>query len=307
VVSLPVYRANGTSTIRDVAAAFPMRDSVAPIIAKAEVRRTEDYEGMDTLFVTPSEGVKLDETRGLIEIKVNGIWHTVPQDSVFLAEDGRLWFLVEPGDSGSPRPGVEIRFLEGVTDLKGNGADPATSTWTTTVVGPPRPPLLKVELPTPVKSVPAEEMRVNRPGGFVIRATDRSSSDQYSWWKPGAGYVDGSDPDIRNICPDLRFCNGIELYVNRPVRMILYMYDLAGTFVVSQEINITQEDIDGLRADKLDRVRIQLQWNMRDAKGEVVGSGIYLWRIVSYVRSNEGGTPIMTNQVVKVGVKSVLQ
>ncbi len=307
VVSLPVYGTNGSSSIRDVAASFPMRDSVAPIISKAEVRRTEDYEGMDTLFITPSEEVKLDETRGLVEIKVNGIWHTVPQDSVFLAEDGRIWFLVAPGDSGSPRPGVEIRFLEGVTDLKGNGADPGTSTWTTTVVGPPRPPLLKVELPTPVKSVPAEEMRVNRPGGFVIRATDRSSDDQYSWWKPGAGYVDGSDPDIRNICPDLRFCNGIELYVNRPVRMILYMYDLSGTFVVSQEIDISQEDIDGLRADKLDRVRIQLQWNMRDAKGEVVGSGIYLWRIVSYVRTVEGGVPVMTNQVVKVGVKSVLQ
>jgi len=307
VVSLPVYGENGSATVRDVVASFPMHDSVAPIIAKAEVRRTEDYEGMDTLFVTPSEGVQLDETRGLIEIKVNGIWHTVPQDSVFQAEDGRIWFLVAPGDSGSPRPGVEIRFLEGVTDLKGNGAEPGTSTWTTTVIGPPRPPLLKVELPTPVKSVPAEEMRVNRPGGFVIRATDRGSDDQYSWWKPGAGYVDGSDPDIRNICPDLRFCNGIELYVNRPVRMILYMYDLSGTFVVSQEINITQEDIDGLRADKLDRVRIQLQWNMRDSKGQVVGSGVYLWRIVSYVRSNEGGTPIMTNQVVKVGVKSVLQ
>jgi len=148
---------------------------------------------------------------------------------------------------------------------------------------------------------------VTRDGGFVIRATDKSEESGYQWWKPGHGYTTGSDPDIRSICPDISYCTGIELYVNRPVRMFLFIYDLSGTFVIKQEMNITQEDIDGLRADKLDRVRIQLQWNMRGQDGNIVGSGIYLWRVVSYVTDPSTRKVYMTNEVVRIGVKSSLE
>ena len=55
--------------------------------------------------------------------------------------------------------------------------------------------------------------------------------------------------------------------------------------------------------DKLDRYRIQLAWNHRDVRGDLVASGIYLWRIVSYVKEKGRPTPVMTNKLYKIGVK----
>lgn len=307
-VSLPVTGADGASSLTTFRSGFPMADSVAPVILSATVVRTESYQGKDSLYIKPSESLTLDSSRAWIEIKRQGVWVRVPAESLAVLPDGRFVILVEPGEAGSPRPDLPVRFLPGVSDKSGNVSEPATSTWTTKIQGPPRPPLLEIETPVPVKSVPSQEISVNRPGGFTFRATDRKSDDQFSWWKPGGtGYVSGSDPDIRAVCPDLDYCNGIEVYINKPVRLTLFIYDLLGTHVMGQDVEITQKDIDGLKADKLDRVRVQILWNMRDQQGEVVASGIYLWRIVSWTRETQGGVPIMGNNVVKVGVKSPLQ
>jgi hypothetical protein len=315
-VSLPVVDSTGGVVTRPIETNFALRDSVAAIIAKAEVKRTETYYkdgGRDTLYITPSEPIKLDSSGNWLEIKVDGVWYKVNPESVFVAEDGRIWMLIPPGRNGSPQPGVEVRFLDGVSDTSGNATKVGETKWTTVVVGPPRPPMLALDLPTPVKSVPSEESRITRPGGFVLRATrsprgdTARSDDQMEWWKSGYGYTTATDPDIAAVCPDLRYCNGVQLYVNRPVRMLLYIYDLSGTYVVDQEINLSQADIESFEADELDRVRIEIQWNMRSKLGNVVASGVYLWRIVSWVSQPDGTAPIMTNQVIKVGVKSSLR
>ena len=306
-VTLPVVDASGKTVNSSFERTFPLSDSVAPIISKAVVVRTESYTGKDSVYITPSEPIDLDSSGTWIEVKIDGKWHVVPAESLTVLKDGRIVILVEPGEDGSVRPGLEVRFGNGVSDTSGNATAPSETKWATKVEGGPRPPLLEMELPQPVKTVPAEEVNTNRKGGFVIRATNKDSDDGYQWWKPGSGYTNSSDPSIRDICPDLRYCNGVEVYVNRPVRLFLFVYDLSGTFVIRDEINITQKDIDGLKADKLDRVRIQLQWNMRGKDNQVVGSGIYLWRIVSYVMDPDSRTPAMTNQIVRIGVKSPLQ
>lgn len=306
-VTLSVATSSGRSEGTRFVARFHLADSVAPIIAKAVVVRTESYTGRDSVYVTPSEPVDLDSSGSWIEVKVDGKWHPVPAESLVVLEDGRIAILVEPGEDGSVRPGLEVRFGEGVADTAGNAAKPSETRWATRVEGDPRPPLLEIALPDPVKTVPSEELSTRREGGFAIRATDKRDPSGYQWWKPGAGYVGGSDPEVRATCPDLRVCTGVELYVNRPVKLVVYVYDLSGTYVIDRTFDITQEDIDGLRADKLDRVRIQLQWNMRGDDDKVVASGIYLWRIVSWLRNEHGGSPDMGNQVVKVGVKAPLR
>jgi|GEM_PF-5429086 len=306
-VTLSVVDSTGKTVASTFKATFPLADSVAPIISKAEVVRTESYTGKDSVYITPSEPIKLDSAGTWVEVKIDGVWHVVPAESLTVLKDGRIVILVEPGEDGSVRPGLEVRFGTGVSDTLGNSKAPSETKWATKVEGDPRPPLLELELPNPVKTVPAEEVNKTRDGGFVIRATNKDSESGYEWWKPGSGYTNSSDPDIREVCPDLRYCNGVEVYVNRPVRLFLFVYDLSGTFVINDEINITQEDIDGLKSDKLDRVRIQLQWNMRGKDGQVVGTGVYLWRIVSYVMDPDRRTPIMTNQVVRIGVKSPLR
>ena len=315
-VTLPLVDSTGRLVTKPIETSFAMRDSVPAIIAKAVVERTEVYYkdgGRDKLYITPSEPIVLDSTGNWLEIKVDGIWYKVDPDSIFVTEDGRIWMFIPPGRNGSPQPGVEVRFLGGVSDTSGNGTKVGETKWTTVVEGPPRPPVLALDLPTPVKSVPSEESRITRPGGFVLRATrsprgdTARAGDPMEWWKSGYGYTTASDPDISRVCPDLRYCNGVQLFVNRPVRMLLFIYDLSGTYVVDQEINLTQADIESFEADELDRVRIEIQWNMRSKPGQVVASGIYLWRIVSWVSQPDGSAPIMTNQIVKVGVKSSLK
>lgn len=307
-VVLSVVDTAGEPVATSFEARFPLADSVAPIIAKAVVVRTESYAGKDSLYITPSESIQFDSTGSWIEIfGRDSAWHVVPAESLAVLPDGRIVILVEPGEDGSVRPDLKVRFGTGVTDTLGNRAHPSDSGWTTKVEGGPRPPLLDLGLPDPVKSVPSSEKNVHREGGFVIRATNSKDTTGYQWWKPGEGYATGSDPEISSVCPDIKACTGIRLYVNRPVRMFLYIYDLSGTFVIRNDVQITKEDIDGLKADKLDRVRIEIDWNMRGQDGRIVGSGIYLWRIVSYVQDPEGHGSYMTNQVVKLGVKSSLE
>jgi len=74
-------------------------------------------------------------------------------------------------------------------------------------------------------------------------------------------------------------------------------------FVVARTIDISQQDIDRMNPDQLDRLSIELEWNHRNSQGELVASGVYLWRIVSYLHVKGVNLPVMTNQVFKVGVK----
>ena len=121
-VTLSVATSSGRSEGTRFVARFHLADSVAPIIAKAVVVRTESYTGRDSVYVTSSEPVDLDSSGSWIEVKVDGKWHPVPAESLVVLEDGRIAILVEPGEDGSVRPGLEVRFGEGVADTAGNAA-----------------------------------------------------------------------------------------------------------------------------------------------------------------------------------------
>lgn len=295
---------------------FLVDEKVAPVVLAATIRRVEDYSHPDTLLITPSEPLKLGTGRDWLQVgrcpagaktcsDKDLIWVDVPDSAVMILPDGRIRFLVWP-DSVSIRPDYRVRFRSDVSDSKGNAVDIKNLHWSTVVVGALRPDRVVVEPPTRIPEIPVSERDRVLPGGILIKATKGTRSganDPLEWWEPKRGYLSGNDASVRAVCPQESYCNGPRIDINRPVRMIIYIYDRSGIFVATRTVDIAQEDIDRMQPDQLDRISIELQWNHRNSDGHLVASGVYLWRIVSFVRVKGVNLPVMTNQVFKVGVK----
>jgi hypothetical protein len=297
-------------------AGFKVGDQVPPVILSAVIHRVENYTDPDTLFIKPSEPIDLSTGKDWLQVfrctggltscdSIDMAWVNVPADSVHKNPDGTYWFLVPPGDSGSINPNYKVRFSNGVSDVVGNGIDTAKVNWATPVTGLPRPPLVQVTPPSGVLVLSSNQENRTTPGVILLKATKGKgdgTSATAQWWAPGVGYgVDMSQ--VREACPQDNLCDGPTLYINRPARMILYIYDLMGVFVTSSEISITQADFDAMQPDQLDRVSINFEWNYRTKTGHLVASGVYLWRIVSYVQVPGRSTPAMQNTLVKVGLQ----
>jgi hypothetical protein len=304
----------GTVVFKD---SFPIVDSVPPVIQSATIHRVENYTDPDTLIVVPSEPLDLSKVNDWLQVGICKndsatcpdsllSWHTVPADSVHAMGDSAWWFLVPPGQPGSVQPGYKLRFLAGVTDSLGNQVDTANLHWATVVQGPPRPPLLQVSEPGKIPYIDANELNRPGPGGILLQATNGSQnadSTDLQWWDPNKGYLTSSDPEVQALCPDDgKYCNGPSMYLNYPVRMILYIYDHEGVFVISKTVDITQADLDALNGDKIGRVRISIQWNGRTSTGKVVASGVYHWRVVSYVRVPGNPLPVLDSKLFNLGV-----
>jgi hypothetical protein len=295
---------------------FKVGDQVPPVILSAVIHRVENYTDPDTLFIKPSEPIDLSSGKDWLQVfRCTGgltacdssdmAWVNVPADSVHQNPDGTYWFLVQPGDSGSINPNYKVRFNNGVSDTAGNGINTSHLIWATPVTGMPRPPLVRVTPPNGVVVLPSSEQNRSTPGVILLKATKgkgNGTSATAQWWAPGVGYgVDMSQ--IRQACPQDDLCDGPTLYINRPARLILYIYDLMGVYVTSSEISITQAEFDSMQPDQLDRVSLDFEWNFRTRDGHLVASGVYLWRIVSYVQVPGKSIPAMDNKLVKVGVK----
>jgi hypothetical protein len=277
----------------------------------------ENYTAPDTLVMKPSEPIDLSKAGNWLEVWRCGngkgscdssqmAWVKVPADSVHQNKDGSYWFLVPPGDSGSISPNYKVRFSVGVSDSLHNTTDTSNIHWATVVTGQPRPPLVVITAPNGIAFIPASQQNKISQGVILLKATQGKSdgtAKTMQWWEPGKGYVSSGDPAVQSGCPHEEWCNGPVLEINRPARLIIYIYDLVGTFVTSRSISITQADLDAMQPDQLDRVSIQFDWNHRTDAGHLVATGVYLWRIVSYVQVQGKALPIMNNQLFKVGVQ----
>lgn len=312
-----VKDSSGKVTKYKVVDTFAVGDQVAPVILSAVIHRVENYKDQDTLVVKPSEALDLSSGRNWLEVWRCGngkascdstemAWVKVPADSVHKNADGTYWFLVPPGDSGSISPSYKVRFSAGVSDALHNATDTSNIHWATVVTGVARPPLVLVVAPSRIPEIPASEASKTSPGAILLKVTKGKSDGtekSMQWWEPGKGYVSGSDPAVQSACPKEDWCNGPTMEINRPARLILYIYDLEGIFATSRSISITQADLDAMEPDQLDRVSIRFDWNHRTNDGRLVGTGVYLWRIVSYVQIQGKPVPVMNNQIFKVGVK----
>lgn len=293
---------------------FRVRDGVAPVIVKAEVHRVEKYRSLDTLLLTLSESIHLGEGRDWLQVgKCRSttqtcdvrdlVWIDVPDSLVDVLPDGRYRFLV-PTDSVGIRPDYQVRLRADVADTKGNGIDTANLHWSTVVAGPPRPALVVMSPPSRIPSLPMSERERRGPGGIVFRATKGPGGESsLQWWQPGRGYLSPSDPSVTSICPDRLFCNGPKVYINRPARILIYIYDNAGMFVTKRSLDISRQDLENIEPDQLDRMSIEFDWNHRNDEGKLVASGVYCWRIVTYLSQPGGRLPAISNQIYKVGVK----
>jgi hypothetical protein len=295
---------------------FLVDEKVPPVVVSAVIHRVEDYSHPDTLVITPSEPLKLGKGRDWLQVghcpasattcsDKDLVWTNVPDSAVKTLPDGRIQFLVWP-DSISIRPDYRVRFRSDVSDKKGNAVDIGNLHWSTLIAGAPRPDRVMVVPPTRIPEIPVSERDRTIPGGILIKATKGTrtgTDDPLEWWDPDRGYLSDNDASVRNVCPDPAYCNGPRLDINRPVRIIIYVYDRSGIFVAARTVDITQEDIDRMNPDQLDRLSIELEWNHRNSDGQLVASGVYLWRIVSYARVKGINLPVISNQVFKVGVK----
>jgi len=312
------WRVGSGDSVRTFLDTFKIGEKVPPVIVSAVVHRVENYRDWDTLVIRPSERTDFSKQKDWLEIlrcpgvrstcdSASRIWVKVPADSIRRLPDGSYWFLVPPGDSGSVRPDLRVRFVAGIVDDRGNRVDSSSQHWSTPVVGAQRPFLVQTTAPSRIPKIPQSEANRVAKSEILIKATKgRRSADGSAngmeWWEPGSGYVTNSST-VRDACPRDEYCNGPTLYINRPARMILYIYDNVGTFVTSRNLDITQADLDAMERDQIDRISIMLQWNHRAYTGKVVASGVYLWRIVAYVKQDGSPMPVMTNQLVKVGVR----
>jgi Calx-beta domain len=292
---------------------FPIRDSVPPVITQATVVRAENYQDPDTLRFTPSEPIAVTGKAWLEVGRCRNdsatcpdsmlVWHVVPADSVHAMPDGSWWILVQAAKPGSIKPGYRLRLLPSASDTLGNHVDSLKRNWNTLVVGPPRRPILEVTGPVKIPEIDATELGRKGPGGILLQATSGDTTNM-GWWDPSRGYLSESDPAVQSICPNGgRTCNGPSVYVNNPMTLIVYIYDHQGTFAMSTTVRITQADIDALKRDKLDRIKLSLQWNHRTESGVMVASGIYHWRVVSFLDLPGSRTAEFHNQILNLGVK----
>lgn len=307
---------DGAGSTKSVTAvdSFWVRDGAAPVIVASEIRRVEKYGSLDTLLITLSEPVVFGGGRDWLQVgrcpatapkcdPRDVIWEDVPDSLVELLPDGRFRFLVL-NDSLVIRPGYQVRLRADVADVRGNAIDTSNLHWATRVDGPGRPPVVVMTPPSRIPVLPLSERQRSGPGGIVIRATKGPGGPStLQWWEPGSGYIPGSDPRVTRICPNQDFCNGPRVYINRPVRIVAYIYDNGGMFVTKRSIDITNDDIAKMEPDQLDRLSVEFVWNHRNDDGKVVASGVYCWRIVTYVSQPDGKLPFISNEVFKVGVK----
>lgn len=312
-----LWKLGGGDSVVTFLDTFRIDERVPPVIVGAVIHRVENYTDWDTLVIRPSETVDFSSRKDWLEVlrcpggrsicdTGSRVWMKVPADSLRKLADGSYWFLVPPGDSGV-RPDYRVRFLAGVVDDRGNQVDPSNLHWSTPVVGAPRPYLVQTTAPNRIPTIPRDEATRVAKSEILFKATkgarnSNGSAKGMDWWEPGVGYLHNLQA-VRDACPQDEYCNGPTLYINRPARMIIYLYDNVGTFVMSRDVTISQADLDGMERDQIDRISIQLEWNHRAYTGKTVASGVYLWRIVSYVKEAGRAMPLMTNQLVKVGVR----
>lgn len=191
---------------------FLIRDSVAPVIVKSVLTRTEDYNRPDTLVVnappnrwspTARTGWKWAVPRRPEDLLRFGTGlKVVPADSVHLREDGRYWFLVPPGEDGSVVPGYKTRLKTGVSDTLGNANDTAKTNWANLVEGALRPELVQVTVNKGVVYLPQNEIKP--PGDVLLHATSGSlkyDSISRKWWGAAAATFPTTTPGCSRPAP----------------------------------------------------------------------------------------------------------
>lgn len=305
---------------------FDVRDGVPAVIKSAYLGYTSDTTKLDTLRIVFSEKVSIDLANFQLVWKLangNG-------DSTLIKAESVIWdsttntmvLLLKPMPTGAdadkrPEKGDLVRILDNgaLKDVDGNTPQPIAK-WTlvtgTRRIFPPKLGLTNTMVNLdPSKTQPGTpDLRIvwrkPSPGTDANSATDWSDFDG-SGNRVGVSYGQGSNGTI------------LHLETNVPTSLALYIYDLAGTYVTSKQVEITQEDIDRLnaslgtdstRASTINMIDVGFVWDGRSKENQYVGTGIYVVRIIAFrgptpEERSLGASGIQaTNYLQKIGVKA---
>jgi fibro-slime domain-containing protein len=262
---------DGTNT---VSTDFRIRDGVPPVAILGNMR----YSGMDdipdTLKVRFSEPVVVgsDPSRWV------AYGDTVPGSAgnrlgsyvVQLDSTGRIaTFLVDT--FVVPKAGDGIRINSGALSDSAGNAPGDTTAWGRLVLGPIPPRISITTLGGFHKwdgtTPPADEspLQILAHGGQSVGGDWRSIED-------GTPARDTS-----------RLVGGL-VRLNGATEVSIYLYDLAGVFVAGQHVTNLSRTLEasGIPSDARGNYQLWIAWDGKSESGRLVGSGIYLLRVVAW-------------------------
>jgi len=285
-----------------------LQDSIPPVAIRARLRYSAPETALDTFVVDLSESWTGDDPANLVEALVRVGTHATPRDllpvrSWTLSDSRTIRIVIGSEVSTTIRTGDSARLAglasgSRVQDAFANHVG-VESPWVPVEFGL-RPPLFVVG---PYRSMLSNTSSV--PG--VVEWTAPPATDpqiEILERLPDGTFVkiDGSGGGVAGGAPvtDPARGIGIDIRVNRPLDGVMIIYDNLGTVVANQNL----ASLKGLWDSKQDQERtIRIQWNATGPDHRLVGSGVYLIRVVARVSDSEGHQDIR-NQIWKLGYHS---
>jgi hypothetical protein len=275
--------------------AFPLYDSVAPVLVSATLRYASKDSIPDTLKVRWSEALKGTDQSPLVQHMLVGASSDV-LGAALLDADGLGASILVLADSAGFVRGDSARLAPAskhtATDLFGNASE--SGVWVPIKMGA-RPIRLDFTSKTYVE-IPLDDPSVTTKGMVVVvrPRPERGSAD--TLWST----LDGTTPPSEDQSVNLT------MTVNRPLEGSAYLFDNSGVFVAALDLSplVKLSEKGLLPTDPSGMVQVRVAWNGRDPQGRLVSSGIYRMRLVLKDGGGDTGEPIrIVNKVYTFGIK----
>lgn len=280
----------GTWTSAGWPGAFPVADSLEPVLVRAQLRYASDAGVPDTLRVRWSEagawkGGEVIEWAGRLGQL------TLPRP-VLVDADAQGAMLLIQADSLGMRRGDSLRLFPsatGVQDLGGRIA--ALHSWVPLELGK-RPVRLESTMRNYIDIPAGTPPATGGPMFLQIRARPERGSADTLWNR-----IDGVALPVTG--PYLDF----SLALNRPISGSVHIFDNSGVHVVSASL-APVEDLyrkGELPTDGSGMYQVQMGWTGDDTKGKPVASGVYYMRLI--LKDVSDNTAVfLSNRVVPMGI-----
>ncbi|MBK8801901.1 MAG: glycoside hydrolase family 9 protein [Fibrobacteres bacterium] len=269
---------------------FAMNDSVPPVLVSAVFRYGATESHPDTLRVRWSELSTVDIAGNFLRHKSRGAEAPILPIQYQPDLDGMGGFLTLRPDTVQLRKGDSASFQLGSAFDRFFARVGARSPYVPVVFGP-RPSRVDFRL-KPYMELPAP---TSRPG------------DAFQIWVRGRGEDVWVDCDSVPVADTLTSWIGATLTMNRVQEGSAYIYDNAGTFVATANLDrlIAMAASEKLPMDGSETFQLRLSWDGRSTRGKFVGSGPYVMRLLlkDADPENPRGLPVITNRVYKLGIK----
>lgn len=286
--------ATGTWKSMGIETAFPIFDSVAPVLVSASLRYTAADSTPDTLKVRWSEALQgLSTTSPVVHgsrLVRKGIVGLATPDNDGLGASILVWadsMGFGRGDSAQ-LDGVAA----GIKDRNGNIPGPNYG-WVPIKFGA-RP--IRLEFKTRnYMEAPAGLALAQQPGlSLMVRARPERGAFDTAWTR-----LDGFPP------PNETYSVHLTMTINRPFEGSAHIFDNLGVFVAGIDLGDLKKMADAgtLPVDGSGMFQVRLAWDGRNQAFKDVASGVYWMRLVLKDNGGDGQGVRMLNRVFGFGIK----